>query len=88
MSRTNRALLLVALAQLAIGAAAVFARFALVSSGPLAVSRSISTPTPPAASTSRIIHSAEPPVLVQLLLAVAVLVSVVASVQVLNVSRV
>ncbi len=38
MSRTNRALLLVALAQLAIGAAAVFARFALVSSGPLAVS--------------------------------------------------
>jgi drug/metabolite transporter (DMT)-like permease len=38
VSRTNRALLLVALAQLAIGAAAVFARFALVSSGPLAVS--------------------------------------------------
>ena len=38
MSRTNRALLLVALAQLAIGAAAVFARFALTSSGPLAVS--------------------------------------------------
>ena len=38
MSRTNRALLLVALAQLAIGAAAVFARFALASSGPLAVS--------------------------------------------------
>ncbi len=34
----NRALLLVALAQLAIGAAAVFARFALASSGPLAVS--------------------------------------------------
>ncbi|HTD32426.1 MAG TPA: DMT family transporter [Candidatus Elarobacter sp.] len=34
----NRALLLVALAQLAIGAAAVFARFALVSGGPLAVS--------------------------------------------------
>ena len=34
----NRALLLVALAQLAIGAAAVFARFALTSSGPLAVS--------------------------------------------------
>jgi drug/metabolite transporter (DMT)-like permease len=38
VSRTNRALLLVALAQLAIGAAAVFARFALTSSGPLAVS--------------------------------------------------
>ena len=34
----SRALLLVALAQLAIGAAAVFARFALVSGGPLAVS--------------------------------------------------
>jgi drug/metabolite transporter (DMT)-like permease len=34
----NRALLLVALAQLAIGAAAVFARFALTSGGPLAVS--------------------------------------------------
>jgi drug/metabolite transporter (DMT)-like permease len=38
VSRTNRALLLVALAQLAIGAAAVFARFALTASGPLAVS--------------------------------------------------
>ncbi|MBV8644480.1 MAG: DMT family transporter [Candidatus Eremiobacteraeota bacterium] len=38
MSRTQRAVLLVALAQLAIGAAAVFARFALVSGGPLAVS--------------------------------------------------
>ena len=38
MSRTHRALLLVALAQLAIGAAAVFARFALTSGGPLAVS--------------------------------------------------
>lgn len=38
MSRTHRALLLVALAQLAIGAAAVFARFALTASGPLAVS--------------------------------------------------
>jgi drug/metabolite transporter (DMT)-like permease/Uma2 family endonuclease len=34
----SRALLLVALAQLAIGAAAVFARFALVSGGPLAIS--------------------------------------------------
>jgi len=34
----TRALVLVALAQLAIGAAAVFARFALVSGGPLAVS--------------------------------------------------
>jgi drug/metabolite transporter (DMT)-like permease len=34
----QRALLLVALAQLAIGAAAVFARFALTASGPLAVS--------------------------------------------------
>jgi drug/metabolite transporter (DMT)-like permease len=34
----NRALLLAALAQLAIGAAAVFARFALASGGPLAVS--------------------------------------------------
>jgi len=38
VSRTHRALLLVALAQLAIGAAAVFARFALTSGGPLAVS--------------------------------------------------
>jgi len=38
VSRTNRALLLVVLAQLSIGAAAIFARFALVSSGPLAVS--------------------------------------------------
>jgi len=38
VSRTHRALLLVALAQLAIGAAAVFARFALTASGPLAVS--------------------------------------------------
>ncbi len=38
MSRTHRALLLVALAQFAIGAAAVFARFALTASGPLAVS--------------------------------------------------
>ncbi|HEV3086355.1 MAG TPA: DMT family transporter [Candidatus Elarobacter sp.] len=34
----SRALVLVALAQLAIGAAAVFARFALVSGGPLAIS--------------------------------------------------
>jgi drug/metabolite transporter (DMT)-like permease len=34
----QRALLLVALAQLAIGAAAVFARFALTASGPLAIS--------------------------------------------------
>jgi drug/metabolite transporter (DMT)-like permease len=38
VSRTQRALLLCALAQLAIGAAAIFARFALVTGGPLAVS--------------------------------------------------
>jgi drug/metabolite transporter (DMT)-like permease len=38
LSRTLQSLLLVALAQFAIGAAAIFARFALVASGPLAVS--------------------------------------------------
>ncbi|MGD1068106.1 MAG: DMT family transporter [Vulcanimicrobiaceae bacterium] len=38
MSRTQRAIVLVALAQLAIGAAAIFARFALVTGGPLAIS--------------------------------------------------
>jgi drug/metabolite transporter (DMT)-like permease len=38
VSRTQRALLLVVAAQLAIGSAAIFARFALVSGGPLAIS--------------------------------------------------
>ena len=38
MSRTQRAVLLVALAQLAIGSAAIFARFALATGGPLAIS--------------------------------------------------
>jgi len=38
VSRTQRAVLLVALAQLAIGSAAIFARFALATGGPLAIS--------------------------------------------------